>query len=85
VVNEVTKLKERLDGEIVVNGSGQLAHTLIENGLVDELRLIVYPFVIGSGERVFPETRDQLPLRLVEARTLGTGLALLSYEVVRAA
>ena len=59
VVNEVTKLKERLDGEIVLNGSGRLARTLIEHHLVDELRLMVYPFVLGSGERLFPETDDR--------------------------
>jgi dihydrofolate reductase len=85
VVSEATKLKERLDGEIVVNGSGHLARTLIEKDLVDELRLMVYPFVIGAGVRLFPGTSDQMPLRLVDTRTVGTGLALLTYERVRAA
>jgi len=80
VVNEVTKLKERLDGEIVVNGSGQLAHTLIEHDLVDELRLMVYPFALGSGKRLFPVTKDRRAMRLVETRTVGRGLAYVSYE-----
>ncbi len=84
VLNEVTKLKDRLDGEIVVNGSGQLARTLIEHHLVDELRLMVYPFVIGSGERLFPATSDPTAMRLVDTRTVGNGLALVTYDVVRA-
>ena len=84
MVNEVTKLKERLDGEIVVNGSGQLARTLIEHDLVDELRLMVYPFVLGSGERLFPETSDRTAMRLIDTRTVGNGLALVTYDVVRA-
>jgi dihydrofolate reductase len=82
VVNEVSKLKERLDGEIVVNGSGQLAHTLIEHGLVDELRLMVYPFALGSGERLYPETSDRTAMRLTDTRTVGHGLALVTYDVV---
>ena len=83
-VNEVTKLKERLDGEIVLNGSGQLARALIEHDLVDELRLMVYPFVLGSGERLFPETSDRTAMRLTGTRTVGNGLALVTYDVVRA-
>jgi dihydrofolate reductase len=83
VVNEVTKLKERSDGEIVVNGSGRLARTLIEQGLVDELRLMVYPFVLGSGERLFPETSDRTTMRLTHTRTVGDCLALVTYDVVR--
>ena len=84
VLNEVSKLKERLNGEIVVPGSRQLVHTLTESGLVDELRLMVYPFVLGAGEHFFGETSDKLPLRLVANRTVGDGLAYLTYEVVRA-
>ena len=84
VVNEVTKLKERLDGEIVLNGSGQLARTLIEHRLVDELRLMVYPFMLGSGERLFPGTSDRTAMRLTGTRTVGHGLALVTYDVVRA-
>jgi dihydrofolate reductase len=84
VLNEVTKLKDRLDGEIVVNGSGQLARTLIEHHLVDEVRMMIYPFVLGSGERLFPETSDRSVMRLVDTRTVGRGLALVTYDVVRA-
>ncbi len=82
-VAEVTALKERLDGEIVLNGSGRLARTLIEHDLVDELRLMVYPYVLGSGERLFPETADRTALRLTDARTVGGSLALITYHVVR--
>jgi len=83
--NEVSTLKERLNGEIVVPASRQLAHTLIENELVDELRLMVYPFVLGAGERLFGGTNDKVPLRLVANRTVGDGLAYVTYQVVRAA
>jgi dihydrofolate reductase len=84
-VNEISKLKQELNGEIVVPASRQLVHTLIENDLVDELRLMVYPFVLGGGERLFGEISDKLPLRLVDARTVGDGLAYVTYEVVREA
>ena len=83
VVNEVSKLKERLDGEIVLNGSGRLARALIEHDLVDELRLMVYPFMLGSGERLFPETSDRTAMRLTATKTVGHGLALLTYDVLR--
>ena len=82
---EVTKLKERLKGEIVVLGSRRLSHTLIENDLVDELRLTVYPFVLGAGERLFGETGDKVRLRLIGNRTVGDGLTYVTYNVVRAA
>jgi dihydrofolate reductase len=84
LVTEVSKLKQRLDGEIVVPASYQLGRTLIEHDLVDELRLVVFP-VLGAGERHFGETCDQTPLRLLEARTIGDGLAYLTYEIVRGA
>ncbi len=84
-VNEVSKLKERLNGEIVVPASRQLVRTLIEKDLVDELRLMVYPFVLGAGERLFGETSDKVPLRLVGNRTVGDGLPYVTYQVVRAA
>ena len=84
-VNEVSKLKERLNGEIVVPASRQLVRTLIEKDLVDELRLMVYPFVLGAGERLFGETSDKVPLRLVANRTVGDGLPYVTYQVVRAA
>ena len=85
VVNEVSKLKQELDGDIVVYASYQLGRTLIEHDLVDELRLFVFPVVLGAGERLFGETSDKKPLRLVDTRTIGDGLVFLTYEVVRAA
>ncbi len=84
-VNEVSKLKERLNGEIVVPASLQLVRTLLEKDLVDELRLKVYPFVLGAGERLFGETSDKVPLRLVANRTVGDSLPYVTYQVVRAA
>jgi dihydrofolate reductase len=85
VVNEVSKLKQELDGEIVVYGSRQLVRTLMDHDLVDELRLTVYPVVLGAGNRLFDEISDKTPLRLVNATTIGDGLAFVNYEVVRAA
>ncbi len=84
VVKEVSNLKERLTGEIVVPASLQLVRTLIEKDLVDELRLMVYPFVLGAGERLFAETRDKVPRRLVANRTVGDSLPYVTYQVVRA-
>src|SRR5437868_3741870 len=81
VVTEVSKLKQKLDGEIVVPASYQLARTLIEHDLVDELRLVVFPVVLGAGERVFGETSDTKPMRLVDTRTIGDGLAFLASEL----
>ena len=85
VVKEVTTLKRELAGDIVVAGSIQLAHTLIEHNLADELRLMIFPVVLGAGERLFDKTKDRKPLRLVHALTVGHNLALLTYEVVRGA
>jgi dihydrofolate reductase len=83
VVDEVSKLKQELDGEIVVLGSPQLARTLIEHDLVDELRLMIYPVVLGAGARLFGETSDKKPVRLVDTRSVGDGIAILIYEPVR--
>ena len=83
VVNEVSKLKQELDGDIVVYASYQLGRTLIEHDLVDELRLVVFPVVLGAGERLFGETSDKKPMRLVDTKTIGDGLAFLTYELVR--
>jgi dihydrofolate reductase len=85
VVNEISKLKQELDGDIVVYASAQLVHTLMEHDIVDELRLTVYPVVLGAGERLFGETSDKKPMRLIDTRTVGDGLALLTYQPVRAA
>jgi dihydrofolate reductase len=85
VVNEVSKLKQELDGEIVVPGSIQLAGTLIEHDLVDELRLMIYPVVLGAGQRLFGATSERRPMRLVDTRTIDDDVAFLTYERVRAA
>ena len=83
VVSQVSKLKRELDGDIVIYASYQLGRTLMEHDLVDELRLFVYPVVLGDGERLFGETSDKKPLRLVGARTVGDGLVFLTYQFVR--
>jgi dihydrofolate reductase len=83
VVDEVATLKQELDGDIVVYASYQLGRTLIEHDLVDELRLFVFPVVLGAGERLFGETSGKKPIRLVDSRTVGDGLAFLTYEIVR--
>ena len=80
VVKEVSKLREELTGDIVVNASFQLVRTLMEHDLVDELRLTVYPVVLGSGERLFGETSEPRPMRLVSARAVGDSLTFLTYE-----
>ena len=74
VADEVTKLKQELDGDIVVYASYQLGRTLMEHDLVDELRLVVFPVVLGAGERLFGETSDKKPVRLVNTKTIGDGL-----------
>ena len=81
VVDEVSKLKQDVDGEIVVYASYQLARTLIDNDLVDEVRLVVFPVLLGAGKRLFGETGDQKPMRLVGTATIGDGLARLTYEL----
>jgi len=85
VVEQVSKLKQELDGEIVVYASYQLGHTLIDHDLVDELRLVVFPVVLGAGERLFGDTSNPKPLRLLSTRAIGDGLSLLTYEFVREA
>src|ERR1700691_4587915 len=80
VVNEVSKLKQRLDGDIVVNGSVQLAHTLLEHDLADEVRLFIYPVVVGTGWRLFRAGAGSKPMRLVHAQNVGDSLALLTYQ-----
>src|SRR6184192_2043589 len=81
VMQEVSKLKQELDGEIVVAGSIRLVRALMDHDLVDELRLMIYPVVLGTGERLFGETSEKIPMRLVSTRTVDD-LALLIYEVV---
>ena len=83
VVDEVTRLKQEQDGEIVVYASYQLGRTLLEHDLVDELRLMVFPFVLGDGDRLFDVVGASKRLRLAGSRTVGEGLVLLAYDVVR--
>jgi dihydrofolate reductase len=82
VVEEVSKLRDSQDGNIVVHGSAQLVQTLLEHGLVDELRLMVFPVVLGTGKRLFGETSDKKPLRLADSKTVGDGVSILVYERV---
>src|SRR6266851_363024 len=81
VASEVSKLKQELNGDIVVYASYQLERTLIEHDLVDELRLVVYPVLLGAGQRLFGETSDKKPMRLVDTKTIGDGLALPHLQV----
>jgi dihydrofolate reductase len=76
---EVGKLKASHDGDVVVHGSATLAQALLDQGLVDELRLMVFPVVLGSGKRLFGASGKK-PLKLAESRTVGDGVAILVYE-----
>jgi dihydrofolate reductase len=76
----VAKLRDEAEGEVVVHGSAQLAQALIEHGLVDELRLMVFPVVLGSGRRLFGETSGKKSLQLAESRTVGDGVQILIYR-----
>jgi len=80
VGESVAKLKQELEGNVVVHGSTQLVQALIEHGLVDELRLMVFPVVLGSGKRLFGETSDKKPLRLTDSKTVGDGVTILVYQ-----
>jgi dihydrofolate reductase len=80
VAEQVAKLKQEQDGDIVVHGSPRLVQTLVELDLVDELRLMVFPVVLGTGKRLFGETSDKKPLQLVDSKVVGDGVAILTYE-----
>ena len=80
VADEVAKLRQEQDGDIVIHGSARLVQTLVEHDLVDELRLMVFPVVLGSGKRLFGETGDKKTLRLVDSKMVGDGVAILIYE-----
>jgi dihydrofolate reductase len=82
VVDEVSKLKQTIAGDIVVYASSQLVHTLLEHDLVDEVRLIVFPSVLGSGGRLFPELAGSKAVRLLNVETVGEGLVRLTYALV---
>ena len=84
VAEQVAKLKQELDGDVVVHGSPRLVQTLLEHDLVDELRLMVFPVVLGSGKRLFGETADKRPLRLVDSKVVGDGVAIMIYRPPRA-
>jgi dihydrofolate reductase len=85
LAQEIAKLKQEQDGDIVVHGSDRLVQALIEHDLVDELRLMVFPVVLGSGKRLFGDTSDKKRLRLTDSKTVGDGVAILIYEPVREA
>jgi dihydrofolate reductase len=80
VADSVKKLRDEVDGNIVVHGSAQLVNALIEDGLVDELRLMVFPVVLGSGKRLFGETSDKKALKLTDSKTVGEGVTVQVYE-----
>jgi dihydrofolate reductase len=80
MAESVAKLKDEVDGDIVVHGSVQLVQGLIEHGLVDELRLMVFPVVLGGGKRLFGETSDKRALRLTDSKTVGDGVSILVYQ-----
>ena len=80
VADEVAKLKREQSGTIVVHGSAQLAQTLLEHDLVDELRLMVFPVLLGKGKRLLGDLTEKKQLALVDARTVGDGVAILVYR-----
>ena len=80
LAEEVATLKQAHDGDIVVHGSAQLVQALVDHDLVDELRLMVFPVVLGAGKRLFGETSGKKPLRLVDSKTVGDGVAILTYQ-----
>ena len=79
-VEEARKLKREVAGDIYVHGSRRLAQALIENDLVDEVHLMVFPLVLGTGDRFFGETSDKKRMRLAESKTVGDGVAVLVYK-----
>jgi dihydrofolate reductase len=80
LADEVAKLHREIDGVILVAGSAQLVQGLLEHDLVDELRLMVFPVLLGEGKRLFGAVSEKKPLRLTDSKTLGEGIALLTYE-----
>jgi dihydrofolate reductase len=80
VAEQVAKLKQEQEGNIVVHGSARLVQALLEQDLVDEVRLMVFPVVLGAGKRLFGETSGKKPLRLTDSKVVGDGVAILVYE-----
>jgi dihydrofolate reductase len=83
VIDEVTRLRDAVSGDVVVHGSAQLAKTLFEHDMVDELRLMLYPIVLGTGKRLFGEMSDKRRWQLTESRTVGDGITILVYQRAR--
>lgn len=82
-VAAVARLRDELDGNILLAGSASLVHALLEADLVDELRLVVFPVLLGDGKRAFGDVSDKRELRLTSSETVGDGISLLTYERVR--
>lgn len=80
IADEVATLKQQEGGDILVYGSAQLVQTLLEHDMVDEYRLMVFPIVLGSGKRLFEETSEMTTLRLVDTKTVGGGVVILTYQ-----
>ena len=80
VAEEVSRLKQQVGGDILIYGSGGLVHTLMEHGLIDEYRLMVFPVVLGGGKRLFRDGGDTTTLKLVDTETTGTGVVILTYR-----
>ena len=76
----VSKVRDETDGDLLVAGSRQLVQGLLEQDLVDELRLMVFPVILGTGKRLFGETSDKKSLRLVDSKIVGDGVAILIYQ-----
>ena len=79
LAEEVSRIRDEHDGDIVVHGSVQLAQELLDKDLVDELRLMVFPVALGAGKRLFGETSDKKTLKLVDSQTVGDGVVILVY------
>ena len=80
LATEVARLKAQPGGDLLVAGSGKLVHGLTEHRLVDDYRLMVYPIVLGTGKRMFPELKEPVTLTLVECRKAGDGILMLTYQ-----
>ena len=82
VAGEIAELKRQIGGDISISGSGSLVRSLLSDGLVDELRLMVHPVVVGSGKRLFEEESNRMALELVDSKTFSTGVVYLTYRPV---
>jgi len=82
VAEEVSKLKQQAGGDIAIHGSAQLVQTLLEDDLIDEYRLMVFPIVLGSGKHLFRDTGKATTLKLVDSKTVGAGVLILTYQPV---